>query len=129
MFCPACGSEYRPEIKECSDCGVPLVPAPPEPAAFENTPLDTVTVFSASDAALVALARSILESAGIPFAARNEGVQDLFGLGRMAGFNQITGPVTFEVPAEHAEEARMLLDELEQGRPEDLDTHYGPEER
>ena len=31
MWCPQCGSEYRPGFVECADCGVPLVDQPPEP--------------------------------------------------------------------------------------------------
>ncbi|MDQ1519769.1 MAG: hypothetical protein QOI55_842, partial [Actinomycetota bacterium] len=28
-WCPQCGAEYRDEITECADCGVPLTREPP----------------------------------------------------------------------------------------------------
>ena len=83
---------------------------------------DLVTVFEAGDPALVALAKSVLESAGIEFAAKGEGVQDLFGFGRFpGGANLVTGPVAFQVSPEDADRAKSLLSELEQGEGEEED--------
>ena len=46
---------------------------------------ELVTVFETGDPALVALAKSLLDSAGIDFATKGDAIQDLFGLGRFPG--------------------------------------------
>jgi hypothetical protein len=55
---------------------------------------DLVTVFKSGDELTVSLAASILEEEGIACVVRNQGIQDLFGMGRIgAGFNVAIGPV------------------------------------
>ena len=74
---------------------------------------EPVTVLESSDAALLAVAKSLLEGAGIEFFAKDEGVQDLFAWGRFGtGFNPFVGPVQVQVSAEDAKEARALLSDL-----------------
>ncbi len=74
-----------------------------------------VTILATGNPALVALSKSILEDADIPFLAKGEGVQDLFGLGRIgpAGYNLITGPIEIQVPSNYEKEARVLLSDME----------------
>lgn len=142
MFCPRCGAEYRPGFTTCAECLVPLVERPPRddretgsarrgakgddvPVAHGSGRLDQdtgrprpdlelVTVFVTGDPAVVALAKSFLQSADIEFMTRGEGIQNLFGIGNLGvgGFNPITGPVEFLVAAEDADDARKLLEEL-----------------
>ena len=77
---------------------------------------DLVTVFETGDPALIALARSLLDSARIEFATKGEAIQDLLGLGRFpAGSNLLTGPVVFQVQPYDALEARSLLRDLQRG--------------
>ncbi|HEX4998161.1 MAG TPA: DUF2007 domain-containing protein, partial [Terriglobia bacterium] len=125
VFCPNCGCEYRPEFTECADCRVSLVSVPP--GADRGGDEEPVTVYQTGDAALVALARSILDSADIPFAVRGEGVQDLIGGGRLLGLNPVVGLVSFDVNPEDSEEARTLLSELEELPAEGIDSHYASE--
>ena len=73
---------------------------------------EPVTVLETSDPALLAIAKSLLEDAGIGFFAKGEGIQDLFGAGRLGGFNPITGPVELQVSADDATEAGSVLLEL-----------------
>ena len=74
---------------------------------------EPVTVLESSDPALLALAKSLLDDAGIPYFAKGEGVQDLFGVGRFGtGFNPVTGPIELQVSAGDASEARAILLEL-----------------
>ena len=114
MFCPECGAEYQEGIVKCSDCDVALVATAPEPAEPDQAEwVDLVTVLASSDPALLAVAKSLLEADGIPFTAQGEGLQDLFGLGRVGGFNAVTGPVELQVPRASAEAARRLRAELE----------------
>jgi hypothetical protein len=55
----------------------------------------------------------MLEANEIPFVVEGEGVQDLFGIGRLTGGNNfITGPVQIRVRAEDAERAREVLEEM-----------------
>ena len=63
-------------------------------------------VFQSSDLALFALAKAALEGEGIPYVADGEGIQDLFGIGRLGtGYNLITGRPRIRVMAEHVERA------------------------
>ena len=75
---------------------------------------DLVTVFETGDPGLVAFVKSLLESAGVEYAAKGEGVQDVIGWGRFpGGTNVLAGPVQFQVSAEDAEEAKALLADLQ----------------
>lgn len=72
-----------------------------------------VPIFQTADAALIALAKSLLDGEGIDYLVRGEGVQDLFGAGRFgSGFNPITGSPVFIVREDDAERARELLKDL-----------------
>ncbi len=67
-----------------------------------------------ANVALVPLAKSMLEGAGIEFYTRNELTQDLIGWGRFgAMFNPLVGMVEFWVPAGQVDAARRVLGELE----------------
>ena len=80
--------------------------------------IQLTAVFSAGDPALIALAKSLLESERIDFVVRGEGVQDLFGWGRVgAGFNSVTGPAEFVVREQDAGRARELLRGLTASEP------------
>ncbi len=100
MFCPQCGAEYREELSQCRECGGVLVPAlrsgeAPEWAEF-------VTVLLTRDHSELAIAKSLLEGAGIPFFARNEEVESLIA----------AGPIELQVRPEDEAEARDLLREV-----------------
>lgn len=77
---------------------------------------DLVTVFESADPALFAMARAALDGAGIRYVAQGEGVQDLFGIGRLGtGYSLVTGPPRIRVTSEDAERARELLLDLATG--------------
>ena len=82
MFCPDCGAEYRPEFTECAECGVSLVNALP---AEERPDPDskTVPVFRTSDAMLLPIVKSLLESAGIEYFVQGEEALGLLPVGAM----------------------------------------------
>ena len=74
---------------------------------------DLVTVFESTDVALFALAKAALEQAGIRYVTESEGIQDLFGVGRMfSGYNSITGPPRIRVAQENTTRAQEVLSEL-----------------
>jgi hypothetical protein len=74
-----------------------------------------ITVLATGDTTELIMAKLALEAEEIAFVTQGEGVQDLFGIGRLfSGFNPITGPVEIRVRAEDAERARAVLAELEE---------------
>jgi hypothetical protein len=109
MFCPNCGDEYQAGFTRCADCDTDLVanpPAPPEPAG----PFAMATVLETGDQTLIAVAKSILDSAGIACIARNERLQNLFGWGAIgAGYSVAMGPIRLQVLEEDEADARELL--------------------
>jgi hypothetical protein len=108
VFCPKCRDEFREGFTHCPDCDVDLVETLPE--VEEPGPLEMVTVLETGDQSLVAVAKSVLEGAGIPCIARNERLQNLFGWGAIGtGFNAAMGPIRIQVLKEDAEAARELL--------------------
>jgi len=115
MFCPNCKAEYREGYTVCAECQVPLVDKLPESDedAEAEPDLKPVTVLETGDPAELMVAESLLEDAGIEFFPKGEMVQDMFGAGRLGGFNTLAGPVEIQVRPEDADEARRLLARLE----------------
>jgi putative signal transducing protein len=71
-------------------------------------------VLETMDATQVAIVKSLLEAAGIPYLTQAEDQYDAFrGAFRGTVFNPRGRPVTFLVPASMADEARLLLQEGE----------------
>ncbi len=129
MYCPRCESQYRPGITTCSDCGTPLVDSLPSPQAFAAPAIEPEVVFADSKPELIAIARSILMSAGIEHGVRGEGVQDLFGWGRFpSGVNAFIGPVKIVVAPEQAADAKVLLSNVATGQPGSVDVAYEQED-
>jgi hypothetical protein len=109
MFCPVCGDEYRPGFTRCADCDVELTDAPPLRIEAAE-PFELVTVLETGDQSQVAVAKSMLASAGIPCIARNETLQNLFGWGSIGtGYNVAMGPIRLQVLREDEEIAKGLL--------------------
>lgn len=74
----------------CPTCDVDTVDRLPGP---EPTPdVQLVPVLTTGDAGLIAVAKSLLEGEEIDYLIRGDGLQDLFGLGRMTGYNFAMGP-------------------------------------
>ena len=115
MICPKCGAEYVPGFTECSDCLLPLVDSLPKPkpqpdpvSRLNQHPAaltDAVCVYRSGHRGRLAVAKSVLQSADVPFVVLNEALQTLTGLVGIA-------PVEILVSAEDAEDARLLLAEL-----------------
>ena len=113
MYCPECRCEYREGFTECSDCHVALrtgeppdlrLEAPPRPFdTIEN--LELVTVLECSNAAQLALARGILDDAGIPYLLNDYGGST----SRLGEYNAHRSSVTIQVASDRAREAQDLL--------------------
>ena len=121
MYCPKCRSEYVEGVRECDDCGSPLVQDLPSGAA-ERPPRparsgDLVTVLATGNGAVITVAKSVLEDAGIPCSVKGEGLQSLFGFGIMGtGFNPVVGPIQIQVPSDYERDATALLQGIEDDR-------------
>lgn len=99
MFCPSCKYEYKPGVYTCPDCGADLVYAlPPEHSKEPEPQVELVTVFQSRISPNIAIAKSILEDAGIEYATRG-------GWGGPGGAIQVT--------SDKADEARTLLEGIE----------------
>lgn len=78
--------------------------------------VELVTVYWAPGAGDLALAKSMLQEAGIEYATLNESVQDVFGWGRFpTGLNVAMGMVQVQVREPDAEYARELLSGVDAG--------------
>ena len=119
---PSCGglekfktiSEFNDTAMVCSDCGADLVsgPAPDTLPRDKSTPdpnLELVPILQTTREADLVIIESLLAEAEIPYLARGQQIQDLFGWGRLVGINPITGPVEFLVSAEDYADAQEVL--------------------
>jgi hypothetical protein len=103
MFCPNCRTEYIEGITVCADCGAELV-ASLTPESHES---ELVAVLETRDLAIVALAKSILDEAGIEYVAKGELPMEQLAV----------GPMEIQVDKNDAEQARNLLADLEDSAP------------
>lgn len=70
---------------------------------------EPVTVLETSDPALLAVAKSVLESEHIAYFAKGEALQNLFAGGTLGGFSPIAGPVELQVALSDAADAKAAL--------------------
>jgi hypothetical protein len=94
MYCPQCGVEYRDGITECPDCRVALV----------HSTRDLVVVLETNDRIRLAMAKGLLEDAGIPFFVQGQIttlIQDVDGFLRKW--------IGLQVPRDREAEAREVL--------------------
>jgi hypothetical protein len=110
MLCPKCEEEFSWDVMVCPTCDVDTVDRLPGP---EPTPdVELVPVLATGDPGVIAFAKSLLEAEKIDYFVRGDGLQDLFGLGRITGFSFAMGPAEFLVRADDVDRARELLDGL-----------------
>lgn len=79
-------------------------------AKSSDTAREPAVVFTSWRDDEMALAKSMLRSAGIPYFVANERLINVIGDGRIGGSNQVTGPMRMLVPAPDAEDATAILD-------------------
>ncbi len=119
-WCPDCGAEYREGFRQCSECGVPLVDAPP---AAQQPPAEPgpawVDIASYATAEEAQLARGLLEEQGIAAEVVDRHVV-------MNPFPQVDeAEVLLLVAPEDAERADVVLAQAEAGEdalPDDSET-------
>jgi hypothetical protein len=74
MYCPKCGSEYRPEFTRCAECEVELVADPPQLHAVESEYIEYGEVLLTSNPGDVAIIKSLLDGEGITYFVQGETV-------------------------------------------------------
>ncbi len=126
-------SEYNDSATECGDCQAALLhgpaPAPvdseplcePEPVPEpepnnepEDRPdpdpnLELVPILVARDQAQLILIEEALDMAGIPYMAKGDHIQDLFGFGRITIVNPVSGPVEIYVTSKDVDVAQKAV--------------------
>ena len=107
MICPECGAEYAEGIHACPDCRVPLVTEMPERPRPEY--VEYVTVRKTGNPIVLAMVKSLLDSAGIRYFVKGEVLQDLFRV----------GTAEIQVGKDDVPEARRLLLEVNIGADEE----------
>ena len=112
--CPECNVEYTDTAIRCSDCDVELTLGPPIPPIQEEHPDPKIeTVYATRNPTLVALAKSLLEDAGIEYFTKSYGIPGFSNPGTLGGLNYVDGPMEFVVAGKDAPTARELLAHLD----------------
>jgi len=73
-----------------------------------------VTVFASGNEALLLVAKSLLESAGIAYLTKGEMIQAIWPGVAGSGFSSLAGPGEIQVRIEDETEARRLLESVEE---------------
>lgn len=118
MYCPDCGAEYRPEVHECAECRVLLVPALPDDDA--PTPdAKIVPVFRTTEPMMLPIVTSLIESAGIEYFVQGEEALGLYPIGAMASsVSRASLGAIVHVHAEDAASVREILADIQHGAAE-----------
>ncbi len=93
-----------------------MVPELPKEPQLEPD-LEYITVLETANPAILAVAKSLLESAEIEYLTFGEELQDIIGLGRLGFGNPIVGPVRIRVRREDEAEAKEILRDLSENPP------------
>jgi hypothetical protein len=118
MFCPDCGAEYRPEITECAECQVRLVSSlPAEEAPTPDAKI--VPVFRTTDAMMLPIVTSLIESAGIEYFVQGEEALGLIPVGSAgSAVSRASLGAIVHVHEEDAASVREILADADQNVPD-----------
>jgi hypothetical protein len=108
MFCPRCRSEFAEGVKKCKECEIRLVDELPPDTGAEMP--EVVAVFTSYSPAILAMAESFLESAGIQYFVKDDLTLKMF---------EVDVPAEIQVAVEDAEDARKLLEDLKEKESEE----------
>ena len=101
MFCPKCKAEYKENVVTCADCLVPLVEV--LSSAVEQQDIEFEEILATYNPGDIAIIKSILDGAGIPYYFQNENFVHLYPL---------VEPARLIVPRSQVAEAQSLLKDL-----------------
>jgi hypothetical protein len=113
VICPNCKREFEKDIYDCSECFIPLVKSIDEDG-------DAVVILRTGSKPEVAILKSILDDAQIPYATKGEDLQDIIGLGSLGPrVNYAAGYIELIVNKSSLEEVVNLLRAMQQDVCED----------
>src|SRR5262249_27203914 len=107
--------KYVDSVEICPQCGTRLVVVASAnsdrtTSSGIDADLKMVCVLRTADEALATLVKSLLDGNDIRYVVTGEGLQDLFGWGRIGGGDDyVVGPAEFLVHQDDADRARALL--------------------
>lgn len=102
MICPTCGDEFRDGFDRCPDCDIDLVEPQPGARSEPDHP-ESAELLLTSDMGFLAVAKSVLADASIPYSVQGEESMVLYG--SPSGM-----PTRLFVPADRLGEASALLE-------------------
>ena len=106
MICPNCNNQFEEEIKDCPECTIPLVKKLSEDVG--------VAILKTSNLPHLAIIKAILTDAGIPFVAKGEALQNVFGMGAL-----IPNSLELVVNKENLSEVVELLKAMQEESPQE----------
>lgn len=107
MYCPKCRTQYIENIKECSDCQVPLVEELPEETPLEK--IKWVALTPLAGEVYAEMVEEVLQKMDIPNFAKSDWATSAFNI---SSANLVGSKVTIFVPEENHDDAAQLIEEL-----------------
>ena len=107
MYCPKCRTQYIENIKECSDCKIPLVDELPEETPLEK--IKWVALTPLAGEIYAEMVEEVLQKMDIPNFTKSDWATSAFNI---SSANLVGTKVTIFVPEENHDEAAKLIEEL-----------------
>jgi len=107
MYCPKCRTQYIENIKECSDCQVPLVEKLPEETPLEK--IKWVALTPLAGEVYAEMVEEVLQKMDIPNFTKSDWATSAFNI---SSANLVGAKVTIFVPEENHDDAAQLIEEL-----------------
>ncbi len=107
MYCPKCRTQYIENVKECSDCKVPLIEELPDERPIER--VKWVALPPVKGNIYADMVEEVLQKKNIPHFTKSDWFSTAYSL---SGANYLGARSVIFVPEEHHDEAVQLIEEL-----------------
>ena len=109
-FCPECRYEYEEDVKECADCGKPLVNRLPKEKEDEPVPnIKFVALPGLPGRMYAEMIKNVFDKQGIPCYIRSGGVTDGF---QIDGAGPVSENTVIYVPEDRVEECERIQHQM-----------------
>jgi hypothetical protein len=105
-YCPKCRFEYKEDVKECPDCGAPLVDKLPDEESPEG--IDYVPLRTLPSRLYAEMLREALKKEGIPSFIKSDDVAITFP----SHGTTSAVPVTLWVPKDRVQRCEEIADQM-----------------